>query len=246
MKCLVMTSKVTYIPTNGRAFLTALLTSNQYDIAGLVLVNNVTPSLLGTIGWLFSQQCVGMASTMLVNYLHCWRDRRHALFSRYHLPVIEVADVNQPDFIHWVREQEIDVILHFRTRSRFSKALLQSPRLGCVNLHHGLLPTYRGLFCDLHAISENRPTGISLHNMTETLDGGDILEIQEVPPSFDYKTYLLGLWKTEGEMVARLLTKIRRHNILPQGIPNKSDAVVMCRNPTLLQIRRWQRQGMKL
>ena len=56
------------------------------------------------------------------------------------------------------------------------KAVLQIPKLGCLNIHASLLPRWRGAAPIERAILEgDRETGISIMKMNEGLDTGDIL-----------------------------------------------------------------------
>ena len=56
------------------------------------------------------------------------------------------------------------------------KAVLEIPKLGCLNIHASLLPRWRGAAPIERAILEgDRETGISIMKMNEGLDTGDIL-----------------------------------------------------------------------
>lgn len=56
------------------------------------------------------------------------------------------------------------------------KTLLEIPKLGCLNIHASLLPRWRGAAPIERAILEgDRETGISIMQMNEGLDTGDIL-----------------------------------------------------------------------
>ncbi len=56
------------------------------------------------------------------------------------------------------------------------KTILQIPKLGCLNIHASLLPRWRGAAPIERAILEgDRETGISIMQMNEGLDTGDIL-----------------------------------------------------------------------
>jgi len=56
------------------------------------------------------------------------------------------------------------------------KAVLEIPKLGCLNIHASLLPRWRGAAPIERAILEgDRETGISIIQMNEGLDTGDIL-----------------------------------------------------------------------
>lgn len=61
-------------------------------------------------------------------------------------------------------------------------AILQAPRLGCINVHASLLPRWRGAAPIQRAILEgDRETGISIMQMDEGLDTGPVLLTEAVP-----------------------------------------------------------------
>ena len=61
------------------------------------------------------------------------------------------------------------------------RRILDMPRLGCVNIHGSLLPSYRGAAPIQWSIIDGRKkTGITTMLMNEELDTGDILEKYEV------------------------------------------------------------------
>jgi methionyl-tRNA formyltransferase len=59
------------------------------------------------------------------------------------VPFRTVQDVNDPEFVDFIRAQGIDVIVSFQQRI-FRKPLLDAPHIACLNVHTGLLPGYRG------------------------------------------------------------------------------------------------------
>jgi methionyl-tRNA formyltransferase len=60
-----------------------------------------------------------------------------------------------------------------------SKAVLEAPRLGCINVHTSLLPKYRGAAPIQAAIREgDRESGVTIMHMDEGLDTGDIILTQ--------------------------------------------------------------------
>lgn len=62
------------------------------------------------------------------------------------------------------------------------KAVLEIPRYGCINVHASLLPRWRGAAPIPRAIEAgDRVTGITIMQMDEGLDTGDILAQTEVP-----------------------------------------------------------------
>ena len=62
------------------------------------------------------------------------------------------------------------------------RAVLEIPRLGCLNIHASLLPRHRGASCIQAAILAGDPeSGITVMRMDEGLDTGDILLARNLP-----------------------------------------------------------------
>lgn len=62
------------------------------------------------------------------------------------------------------------------------KAILETPRWGCVNVHASLLPRWRGAAPIQRAIlNGDEETGVTIMKMNEGLDTGDILLIKKTP-----------------------------------------------------------------
>jgi len=76
------------------------------------------------------------------------------------------------------------------------KAILTLPRLGCINIHASLLPRWRGAAPIQRALlAGDRETGISIMQMDEGLDTGDILIRRAIA---------IGADETAGELHDRL------------------------------------------
>jgi methionyl-tRNA formyltransferase len=62
------------------------------------------------------------------------------------------------------------------------KNILNLPKLGCINIHGSILPKWRGAAPIQRAIlSGDKETGITIIQMNEGLDTGDILSIYPIP-----------------------------------------------------------------
>jgi len=62
------------------------------------------------------------------------------------------------------------------------QAVLDAPKLGCINTHFSLLPRWRGAMPVQHAIlAGDKETGIDIMQMAAGLDTGDILVRETVP-----------------------------------------------------------------
>jgi methionyl-tRNA formyltransferase len=84
---------------------------------------------------------------------------------------LPIFDPNKDDL-----EPDLDILFSVYYDRIISKALLDIPRLGGINLHGALLPEYRGRFTFLHAIlHDEKEYGATLHFMDEGADTGDII-----------------------------------------------------------------------
>ena len=66
------------------------------------------------------------------------------------------------------------------------RAILEVPRLGCINLHASLLPRWRGAAPIQRALlAGDRETGVTIFQMEPALDTGPILAIARLPIAED-------------------------------------------------------------
>ena len=106
----------------------------------------------------------------------------HRQFAARHIPVHDVADVNAPPFLDTLRRLQVDLIASINTPQRLKSPILTLPAHGCMNVHFGMLPRYRGLLPIFHALMNGESSfGVTVHLMDEKLDNGDIVAQRAVP-----------------------------------------------------------------
>lgn len=249
MKVLLVTSQVTYVPRNQLRLLEYLLENNRDSVAGLVLVRTLSFKLLLRIAGLYLSGCWRIANCLLRNAISLPFDKRVKLFKRAGLPVMKVGTMNQVQMIDWIKSNQVDLVVNLRTRCIYSNDLLAAPRLGCINIHHGLLPEYRGTFCDLHALAKGREAGFSIHLMSEHVDAGEILLRQTVSDGSDkdYMEYLRLAGHRESRALSELLRSLVSNGALPAGQPNRCPRPVFNKTPSSrAEIKRLKAVGMVL
>ena len=100
------------------------------------------------------------------------------------------------------------------------KAVLEAPRLGCINIHASLLPRWRGAAPIQRSImARDRATGITIMFMDKGLDTGPILAQRKICIGSDDAGRLHDrLAKVGAEMIVETLEKIEAGNIrkIPQ------------------------------
>lgn len=101
---------------------------------------------------------------------------------RMGLFVYQPTKVRDGSLARWMRERNADVALVIAYGRILTAETLAAPRLGCVNLHASLLPEYRGAAPIQRAIMDGREqTGVSLMQMDEGMDTGDVLAVRKIP-----------------------------------------------------------------
>ncbi len=248
MKILLVTSQITYVPNNCLDFLNAVFTKNSQQIAGVVLLENFSFDLLPKILWLYGIGCTNFANTLIRNIYDLFLGKRENLFRKNNLPVFKLKSMNDTTIINWVKENKIDLIINLRTRCIYQRNILNAPSFGCINIHHGLLPKYRGIFCDLYALYENRPAGITIHQMSEKIDDGQILFTKTISNKGEknYVNYLSRTGHEEAILVSKLLKYIEQYGDIPKGMKNKSTQPIYTKTPSKYDIRKMQKGGMIL
>ena len=97
------------------------------------------------------------------------------------IPVLQPRRLRDPEFTEKLEQLAPDVIVVAAYGKIIPKFILELPRYGCVNVHASLLPKYRGAAPIQWAILDGEPeTGVSIMQMNEGLDEGDILNISRV------------------------------------------------------------------
>ena len=98
------------------------------------------------------------------------------------IPVLRIQNIHAQQLHKELTALAADVLLVACFPLKIPATIWQLPGLVCWNLHPSLLPKYRGpapLFWQLQ--HKERDTGVSLHEVTEQLDAGNIVAQQARP-----------------------------------------------------------------
>lgn len=97
------------------------------------------------------------------------------------LPVYQPVKIKEEEAIEYLRGYEADVFVVAAFGQILPKAILDMPRLGCVNVHASLLPKYRGAApIQWAVINGDKVSGVTTMQMGVGLDDGDMLLKEEV------------------------------------------------------------------
>lgn len=124
----------------------------------------------------FPRLCLRYAMTRL-------RGRSIASLARGRdISVIETESVNDPAYLERVAALSPDVIMSVSAPEIFREELLDTPRIGCINIHSGRLPIYRGMMPTFWQLLHGESSVVvTIHEMARELDAGGILETIDFP-----------------------------------------------------------------
>lgn len=166
------------------------------------------------------------------------------LAERHGVPHDTTPSVNDPEYVARMRARELDVIVSVAAPEIFGEALLAVPRLGCVNLHSGALPAYRGVmpvFWQM-ANGESHAT-VTAHQMTPRIDVGGILGTATFP--IRPRDSLDRAMREAKQVGARLMadTLVRMAEGRAHPTPMRMEEARWCRFPTPADVRALRARG---
>lgn len=137
---------------------------------------------------------------------------------KYNIPVLQPVKIRQPESMEELKKYEADVFVVAAFGQILSREILELPRFGCINIHASLLPKYRGAspinWC---IINGEKETGVTIMQMNDGVDEGDILTQVTVPIAEDETAESLfgKLSKAGAELLVDTLPKLERGEITP-------------------------------
>ncbi len=186
--------RVFFLTANDHVFLPdfcdLVFSSAEFEAAGLAVVKDphalrFLANSLKFLGlWQFAREAIGQvtlrASDILAGFSGSRRQSslKHVC-RRNDIPYFSVDRINSGSFRRLLRDKKIDLLVSVACPQIFGRKLLSIPPKGCINVHYGLLPRYRGMYPSFWVLANGeKETGVSVHYMVEGIDAGDIL-VQE-------------------------------------------------------------------
>lgn len=161
--------------------------------------------------------------------------------------VIETSSVNDPAYLQRVEQLAPDVIVSVAAPEIFRKPLLSIPRLGCINIHSGRLPAYRGMMPTFWQLLAGEPCAtVTVHEMVEQLDMGRILDTLEFPlRDHDRLDRVITETKRAGaELMLKVLEQLRNGTATPVDL-DLTDAGYHS-FPRAVDVRAFRRRGHRM
>ncbi|BFH67858.1 MAG: methionyl-tRNA formyltransferase [Paenibacillus dendritiformis] len=147
------------------------------------------------------------------------------------LTVWQPEKLRTSDTVEDIRALQPDLIVTAAYGQILPKAVLDIPRLGCINVHGSLLPKYRGGAPIQRSIMNGETvTGVTIMYMAEGMDTGDMISRVEVPigPDDNAGTMFAKLSEAGADLLRRTLPDIIAGRV--EAVPQPHDEATYAPN----------------
>lgn len=168
------------------------------------------------------------------------------VFSKYHIPHFETADINSHDYVDRIKALHVDVIVSVSCPQLFKEELFKAAKICCLNAHGTLLPRHRGVFGGWWTLfSGDEIGGASVHTMELRLDAGEIIWQEKFAIEKSETQYSLA-YKTKREMSFGLIKSLTDFNSgKPRVIPPSYEESYH-RAPTREEGKAFRKKGLRI
>lgn len=162
------------------------------------------------------------------------------------IPYKRIANPNTPEFVASIRQRSPDVIVSVACPYILKETILLLSARGCINIHHGPLPRYKGMMPTFWQMFHGEKTvGLTVHFMAAKVDEGEaLLQEQLAIEPGETLDHLIRRSKRHGaHCMACVLRQIQSNSEVP--IPLGFSQGSYFTFPTIAEIREFQRRGFR-
>lgn len=164
------------------------------------------------------------------------------------IPCIFVSNINEPSAVEWLRMTTPAVLVSYSCPYRILPEVLAVPSIGSANVHSSLLPAYAGVCTYVHALAEGATlTGVTVHEMVEKFDAGNILA--QAPVTIDGPTSVMALFTEQSQLAGKLLADVLEQAVIHQvlsGTAQDTSQRTYRKEPGRAEVVELRRRGHRL
>jgi methionyl-tRNA formyltransferase len=132
------------------------------------------------------------------------------------IPLFTTDDINSVEYLSTLRSLDIDVLISVSATQIFKKSLIDIPKKECINIHGTLLPRHRGVMGSWWVLaSGDNYTGVTVHQIIEKLDAGEIILQEKIPIKNDDTQFSIATKtkKISADLILKMLDQLRKSQI---------------------------------
>ena len=162
---------------------------------------------------------------------------------RLGIPIIQPAKLHAPEAMDQLRAWSPDLIVVAAFGQILRPALLELPKLGCLNIHGSLLPHWRGAAPIQAAIlAGDSETGITIMKMDSGVDTGPVLSQRYIPiaPDDTAGTLFEKLAPIGADLLLETLLRYLSGDLIPRPQPEEGAtyAPMLKKDDGIIDLRR--------
>ena len=164
-------------------------------------------------------------------------------------PLLSAASVNSQEYIDRVKALRPEMIVSVAAPEIFKSPLLSVASIGCLNIHSGKIPEYRGMMPTFWQMLEQKPAvTVTVHEMVPKLDAGGVIGTFEFPlRKNDSLDRVISGTKQEGaRLMIRVLREIARTRRLPEPTPLDMSKARLFKFPQPEDVRKFRALGHRM
>ncbi len=138
------------------------------------------------------------------------------------IPLLETPSVNANEFVERLAAMQVDLVVSVAAPEIFKPPLLRVARLGCINIHSGRLPRYRGMMPTFWQLRHGEHEAVvTIHEMAEKLDAGGVIAMRAVElRERDVLDRVITATKRDGaRAMIEVLERTAKAGELPPAVP---------------------------
>jgi methionyl-tRNA formyltransferase len=169
------------------------------------------------------------------------------LCKHYGIPVIQEGNVHSREFLTTIAGMDLDLIISVAAPVIFKEALIRVPRKGCINIHNGKLPRYRGMLPNFWQMYHDEKTmGITIHEINPKIDDGKIIVQEDVAikPKETLDSLIRRTKKIGAYLMIKAINMIKSGNV--EYRENSVSDASYFSFPTREDVREFKRRGKRI
>ncbi|MDA1007553.1 MAG: formyltransferase family protein [Planctomycetota bacterium] len=172
-----------------------------------------------------------------------------ALAVKRGFPLLPAASVNSAEYIAAVQALRPEMIVSVAAPEIFKSPLLKVATIGCLNIHSGRIPEYRGMMPTFWQMLEGQPhVTVTVHEMVEKLDSGGVVATFEFPlHDHDSLDRVISGTKQEGaRLMIRVLRAIAKERAMPSTTPLDWSKARLFKFPQPEDVAKFRARGQRM
>ena len=156
-----------------------------------------------------------------------------------HIPVYQPETLKTEEVQAALRVYGADLFVVVAYGKLLPKAVLDMPKLGCINVHGSLLPKYRGAApIQWSVLNGDKEAGVSTMYLAEGMDSGDVIDMVSTPigEGESFGSVYERLKTLGGELLVKTLRRIEEGTVqsVPQNEAETTYAPPILKEDTLI------------